>query len=643
VPKEKKEFLRTVPPFSLLPSEVIDGLLLKIKVKTFPAGAYVFRQGEESLDTLFLILSGSAEVVAINDKGDETVVGFRSEEEFFGETGLTGGQYSATIRAKEELTCLLIPGEEIEELIGRHNNFAGYVTELLLERMRSLYEEIIHEQSFDANSRVETPLFRKRISDIMSTPVVTCRVDDSVVSVSKLMEHKKISAVFVVDNESRPVGVITTADLVHKIIARSVTDYLNVTAGMIMNTKLVSIPSKAFFAEALLAVSKYQTKHLAVTSREKLVGIVTVADLIKTRSTGTLTLIHDIESQQDIEGLTAIGTETDNLLNALVAEKAPVQEILMIISEFHERLTRKVVQLCEQEMVKMGYGPPPVEYCWVNMGSAGRKEQTARTDQDNMIIFKDHESIDLDYIQGYFLKLAIMVNEGLDRCGFAKCPGNVMASNPQWCKSLGEWEELCEVWIGTVAKDPQAIRQLTILLDFRPVYGNKKLADSLWKNIIKLYNNNSSAVTHFLTQDDLSARVPVTMWGGFSTVKTGPHKDEINLKNSACVHIVNCIRIFALNSGITETSTFRRIAELRKRGGLKSDEADFIEASFETLMMFRVRENLKKVKRGEKADNYINPAHLRKQEREILKGAFTAVNRLQKLTGSTFTVVWLSK
>ncbi len=642
MPKEKKEFLRTVPPFSLLPPEVIDGLLLKISVKSYTAGSYVFKQGEESLNTLFLILNGSAEVVASNDKGDETVVGFRSEEDFFGETGLTGGQYSASIRAKEDLTCLLIPGEEMEELIGRHTNFAGYVTELLVERMRALYEEIIHEQSFDAYSRVETPLFRKRISDIMSTPVVTCRIDDVVVDVSKLMEKKKISAVIVVDNETRPVGVITTADIVNKIIARSVTDYLSATAGMIMNTNLISIASKAFFAEALLAVSKYQTKHLAVTSREKLVGIVTVADLVKTRSTGTLTLIHDIESQQDIEGLSTIGTETDNLLNALVAEKAPVQEILMIISEFHERLTRKVVQLCEQEMVKKGYGPPPVDYCWVNMGSAGRQEQTARTDQDNMIIFKDHESIDPDYIQGYFLKLAILVNEGLDRCGFAKCPGNVMASNPQWCKSLAEWEELCEAWIETVTKDPQALRQLTILLDFRPVYGNKKLADSLWKSIIKTYNN-SSAISHFLTQDDLSARVPVTMWGGFSTEKTGPHKDEINLKSSACVHIINCIRIFALKSGISETSTFRRLSELRKRGGLKSDEADFIEASFETLMMFRIRENLKKVKRGEKADNYINPSYLSKQEREILKGAFTAVNRLQKLTGSTYTLVWLSK
>ncbi|MFZ5648599.1 MAG: DUF294 nucleotidyltransferase-like domain-containing protein [Bacillota bacterium] len=642
MPKTIMEFLKTVPPFSLLPEEVSQGLVPKIIIKTYPPGSYVFRQGDNSLDTLFLIIKGSAEVVATNDKGDEAVVGFRGEEDFFGETGLTGGQYSASIRAKEELTLLLIPGDEIETLIGRHTNFAGYVTELLVERMRSLYDEIIHEQSFDAYSRVETPLFRRRISDIMSAPVITCKKDDLVVDAAKLMEQKRISAIMVVDDDNRPAGVLTNVDLVNKIIARSVTDYLDTTVEKIMNNNVVSIPSEAFFAEALLAVSKFQTKHLAVTSRGKLVGIVTVADLVKTRSTGTLTLIHDIDSQQDIEGLSKIGAETDNLLNALVAEKAPVQEIFMIISELHDRITRKVVQLCEQDMIKRGYGPPPVEYCWVNMGSAGRHEQTARTDQDNMIIFKDSNEIGNENLGEYFLKLAILVNEGLDRCGFSKCPGNVMASNPQWCKSLAEWEELVELWIESVSKDPQALRQLTILLDFRPVYGEKKLAETLWKNIIKFYSK-SSAISHYLTQDDLSARVPVTMWGGFATEKSGPHKDEINLKSSACVHIVNCIRIFALKNGITETSTFGRLAELRKRGGLQPDEADFIEAAFETLMMFRIRENLKKVKRGEKADNYINPSHLSKQEREILKGAFTAVSRLQKFTGSMFTLIWLSK
>jgi len=640
MPKNIREVLDNIPPFNFLPSDVLDTLEFKLNMKTYSPGIYVIRQSQDSLNALFLIVRGSAEVVAVNDKGDEAVIGYRGVEEFFGETGLTGGQYPESVRAREELTCILIPGAVIEQLIGKHSDFAGYLTELLVERMRSLYDEIIHEQKFDSAGQLETPLFRKRVSDIMSAPVITCTTEDLITDVAGIMEQNNISAVVVTSGDSNPVGLITLANLVHRVLARSVTDYLALTAGQIMSPQVVSIPAESFYADALLAASRNRVKHLVVTSRGRLAGMVTLADLIKTRAAGNLKIIHDIETQRDIDGLAKIGTEIDTLLNALVAEKAPVPEILIILNEFHERLTRKVVQLCEQDMINRGYPVPPVEYCWVNTGSAGRQEQTIRTDQDNFIIFRDHETESADSIREYFLKLALLVNEGLDRCGFVKCTGNVMASNPQWCKSLGEWEQVVERWVESVGGDPNSLRQITIMMDFRPVYGDKKLADTLWKKVIKFYSQ-SPAVSHYLTQDDLSSKVPVTMWGGFATEKSGPHKEQMNLKNLACVHIVNCTRIFALKNGITETNTFKRLAGLKKKGALKADEADFVAAAYETLLMFRIRENLKKVNRGEKADNYINPSHLTRQEREILKDAFTAISRLQKLTSSSFTLFWL--
>ncbi len=641
MPKSIKEVLDSIPPFSLLPPDLLRMLESKLEMKTYSPGVYVIRQAQESLNTLFLIVRGSAEVVAVDGKGDEAVIGYRGVEEFFGETGLTGERYQASVRVRDELTCILIPEEVIEQLIGKHSDFAGYLTELLVGRMRSLYEEIIRDQIYDAAGNPETPLFRKRISDIMSSPVITCAAEDLIIDVAGIMEEKTISAVVVVDGDGKPVGLITMADLVHRILARSVTDYLGMTAGQIMNTNVVCVSAKSFYADALLAVSRNRVKHLLVTNRGRLAGIVTLADLIKSRAAGNLKIIHDLESQRDIEGLARIGVEIDTLLNALLAEKAPVREILRIMGEFHERLTRKVIQLCEQEMISRGYSAVPVEYCWVNTGSAGRREQTIRTDQDNFIIFRDHETESADSIRDYFLKLALLINDGLERCGFAKCKGNVMASNPQWCKSLGEWEQVVEHWIQTAGNDPNSLRQITIMMDFRPVYGEKNLTDALWEKVIQSYRQ-SPDISHHLTRDDLSFKVPVTIWGGFATEKSGPYKDQINLKNTACIHIVNCTRIFALKNGVTETNTFKRLAELKEKGALKPDEVEFVEAAYETLLLFRIRENVKKVNRGENADNRINPSLLTRQEREILKDAFTATSRLQKLTSSTFTLFWLA-
>lgn len=633
--------LLSVPPFMSLPVAEIKDIADRINIQTYQPGTYVFRQGDESTNILYIVVQGSADVLVSNEDGVDTIVSHRANYDFFGETVLlTGESYPGSVRAREEMTCLLIPASEVERLVTRFPEFSGYFTGALLDRMRSLYEEIVSEQTFDAYSHVDTPLFRKRISELMSAPVVTCLPTDSVIKAARIMSEKKISAVVVADEHSRPLGMLTSNDLARKIIAQGIPNYENITAGSIMSGNLVSIPADSFYHQAMLAVAKNQIKHLAVTRGDRLVGIVTSADLIKTRSTGSLLVTHDIESQQSIEGLTVVGREVDNILNALVAEKAPVPEILNIMSEFHERLTRRVIQLCEDEMVSRGRGIPPVEYCWVNMGSAGRKEQTLRTDQDNAIIYADGEGGTEEQVKEYFLELASLINDSLEKCGFAKCPGNVMASNPKWCRSLSGWQSAVRRRGEGLGGNPEYVRTLTILLDFRPVYGDIELSNSLWDSIFAT-SREFVAITHFLTRDDMKARVPVSMWGALQANKSGPHKDEINLKNAASVHVVNCMRIFALSRGLTVTSTFGRLKALARGGTFSKDDADLIRAAFETLLMFRIRENIKKVKHGKKADDYVNINNLTKRERQILKDAFSAVSRLQKLTSSEFNIMWL--
>lgn len=632
--------LQAIAPFNSLSPAVLSKLAQKLQQKTYPRDSYVFKQGQKSQNVLYLIVEGLAEVIVTNDKGIETVISYRRQYDFFGETVvLTQKPYPGSVRAKEDLTCLLLPGEEFERLIQNHLEFSGFFSQIVTERMRVLYEEIVTEQSYEAYSSVESPLFRKRVSELMSSPVVTCYRGDLISSVAQTMAKKNISAVIVVDEPGHPVGLITEKDLVGKVIARSMCPPESCTAEAVMNPDLVKVPANAFFNQALLAVVKHQVKHLAVMDQDHLVGIVTIGDLIKTRSTGTLRVTHDIESQRTLEGLAAAGREVDNVLNALVAEKASVPEIFEIVSEFHDRLTRRVILLCEAEMLKEGYGPPPVGYCWINMGSAGRKEQTLRTDQDNALIYADGQPGREKELEEYFHVLATKVVEALAQCGFAKCRGDVVASNPQWCKPLSRWQETVEHWIGHV--EPMNIRMLTIFLDFRSVYGEKNLADMLWKSIFAAFKE-SMAVSHLLTHDDTKFRAPVSLLGGFVTEKTGPHKNELNLKASACVHIVNCVRIFAVKHKITETSTFGRLKELIRMRAIPQDDGEFIHAAYETLMMFRIRENLKKAKQGKEPDNYINPHHLSKREQALLRDAFSVISRLQKLTSNHFSIFWLN-
>ncbi|MEW6273616.1 MAG: DUF294 nucleotidyltransferase-like domain-containing protein [Bacillota bacterium] len=628
------EVLKNCVPFSSLGDEALAELAGHVEVKTYPKGSYVFRQGQQSLQVLFLIAAGLGEVTLTDDRGQETIVSYRRQYDFFGETALlTGKSYGGSVRAAEDLTCLLVPREKVEELIASHPEFSSFFTALLSERLRMLYEETVAQQSYEAYSTTESPLLRKRVSEIMTRSPVTCHLQTPVTTVARLMADYRISSVIVVNDAGYPAGLITEKDLVHKVVTRPSWQAENLTADLVMDEKLVKLQIDDFYNQALLAVVKHQVKHLVVMDGEQLAGILTLRDLIKTRSVGSLWVTDKIETAKNLDDLARIGQEVDNFLNALVAERASVPELFEIIAEMHDRLVCRVIELCEQEMVKKGYGPPPAEYCWVNMGSAGRKEQSLRTDQDNAIIYADGDPANAQYFQ----TLGARVVEELVRTGFAWCKGGVMASNPQWCRPLSQWKEVVTVWI--TRAEPEDIRLLTILLDFRPVYGAKNLGHELWSYIFSVFKKPGKA-SHFLTEEEVRVRVPLTFFGGFATEKAGPHKNEINLKD-ACRHIINCVRVFAVRNEIAESSTLGRLAQIIEKQILSREDGEFVQNAFETLMMLRIRENLKKVKQGKEADNYINPYRLNKTEQSLLKDALAAILRLQKLTSSHFTDYWL--
>lgn len=630
--------LRSIAPFSSLSEPVLAEIAAQVHLQRFSRGAYVFKQGTGSLKTLFMVVEGLAEVTVTDNRGQESVVGYRHQPDFFGETVvLTDEEYPGSVRAKEDLTCLAIPREVFEHLMYHHPEVASFFSRVLLSRMRRLYQEIVAEQAPDTSVRAEAALFRRRAAEIMSAPVITCRADDPINNVARLMVGRNISAVVVVDHSGRPLGLVTERDLVSRLTDPRREWPAHLTAETLMQKKLVEVPATAFLYEVLVQLIKHGGKHLAVTESGLLAGIISVADLARARSTGTLRVIHRIESQQTLEGLCAASQEVDNFLNTLVAEKTAVRDILDIITELHDAFTRRVIQLCEAE-VELEHGPKPGAYCWIAMGSAGRREQTIRTDQDNAIIYADPENGTETASAAYFHHLGTRITEALARCGFRKCRFGIMPSNREWCRSLGKWQEHLAHLI--MRGTPEDTRALTILLDLRPIYGNFGLAQRLWETAFKAFDRAASGILPLVADSMAQMRVPLNLFGGFITEKSRPHKHELNLKAAACVHIVDTIRIFAMKHRITKTATLERLRLLAEANILSRDDAEFTEAAYETLLMFRIRENLKKLHRGEEPDHYIHPGALSKREQKILKDALSVIPRLQNIISARFGELW---
>ena len=625
------DILRKTKPFSLLEDTDLEKLVPHVTRQEYSAETFVFRQGEETKSTLFLIIDGLAEISISNENAEDSVVGYRRTSEFFGETALLSDKpYPASVKAVTGLECLLIPRNDFELLLENNAGFASFFGRVVSDHFRNLFEEV--SLKLDPMALMETRASWKRASELMSRPVITCLPGEKTSEIARLMSVKKISALVVTGEDGRLRGLVTEKDLVEKVVAESKNPDAT-SAAEIAVTNPVCVSPNSHYYQVLLEMIKGQAKHAIVAEQGRPIGIITIRDLIRSRNTGVITVINRLETQTGIKELASVAQEIDNILNSLVAENAPIPEILDIITEFYDRLTRQIINISMQEMLPR-YGPAPAKFCWLTMGSGGRKEQFLRTDQDNALIYRHIErTASAKRAEEYFARLSDLVVNGLAECGFALCPGEVMASNPQWRGDDLYWKEQVSNW-GNRSQNIDT-RMLTIFLDFRPVYGHFTLAEDLRHHINEEFSAQRLALA-FLAEDASRGKVPLGFLGKPVGERSVQHRTEIDLKTSASVHLVDCVRLLALERKANVTNTMERLRFLKQQNALSEDLLDLLETAFQTIMLFRFRGSLKKIREGKKPDNYLDDLKsLNSREKALLRDALKAVDRLMSVVRET--------
>ncbi len=114
----------------------------------------------------------------------------------------------------------------------------------------------------------------------MSKPVKSVNIEANVRTVVKEMNKHKIASILVVDNNGKPVGVITERDILQRVIEEN--QSLDLTkAKDIMSSPIHYINSKKTIKEACELMVLFKLKRLIVIDENKPVGIITIADIIK--------------------------------------------------------------------------------------------------------------------------------------------------------------------------------------------------------------------------------------------------------------------------------------------------------------------------------------------------------------------------
>ncbi len=618
-------FLSNIHPFNSLNEIDLGEIAGTMELKRFSPGELIINQGASG-EHFYIIKSGLVKVYLLDEEGKETVLGFLGEGDCFGEIALLSqGPTTAYIRAAEQTIGLIQSKEIFLQMTQRHPVFYQFFNQLLTQRMRAIYRELLSESPGVA--QVEPFLYRKRIKEMISPLKASVSPQSSIRQVTQEIIEKGLSTVVILDGQGKPQGVIRPHRILKSVLLEGTPPQAPVET--IMEKDFHSIDTTGYFFDALYQMIKYETNELIALTEERVEGILTGFDLLRFRGREALSLIRNIEEAPTLSQLNAMRGEVEKVLRALITDGALASHACKIVSEFNDRIVRRVIQLIEIEC-----GPSPVPYAWLGLGSEGRKEQTLLTDQDNALIFSGPAS---EQTFHYFKRFSAQVVEGLNRCGIPKCKGGVMAENPRFFGDVGQWMTRTTGWIQAPVLQEKELMDTYVFLDFRSVSGDPSIEKELKSHVIRLTRECPSFLTS-LAQTIVSIPIPIGFFKNFIVEKSGKHKNRLNLKLYGLVPLITCIKILALHQGATETNTLERIKALNQCKAFSDDQAELLEQAFETFLTLKIRNNLNDIDQGRELSNHIDPAALSTRQKQLLKEAFWTVSQLQKTTRNLLKV-----
>ena len=243
-------------------------------------------------------------ITLVSPGGIDMVVDYRKEGQFFGGTPIfTGEPYAGGARTVKPTVCYLIPEAILHKLQKASPQLGRFFTSTVLSRVRKLYSEIVSEHSGSALTQMEAYPFKKRLSEIMSSPVITCSPDTPVGTVARKLTEHGISFLVVTNPDNEPVGIISGSDLVAKVLAPEDVDARSMTARDVMRSGPRTMSPETYMYEAMALMTSHGLNYLPIVDRNQLVGVVTPRDLMRYRSQKALLLLGNIREEQSLEGL----------------------------------------------------------------------------------------------------------------------------------------------------------------------------------------------------------------------------------------------------------------------------------------------------------------------------------------------------
>jgi CBS domain-containing protein len=478
----------------------------------------------------------------------------------------------------------------------------------------------------------EESFFFLHVKNVCRSPAITCSPDISVIEAARLMCEQNIAGLIVVDNNA-PVGIFSVRDL-RDIVATDGEHLLRHKVRDVMHVGVITVRHSAYVFEAIFKMAKNNIHRLAVVDENRdLVGIINATDLLSQQTRSPLYLTQEIQTAESFADLQSINSSILDMVHSAMDAGADTRSLVHLIAHFNDGFTERIIQL----MASTEGTTLPRHAAYLALGSEGRGEQTLRTDQDSAMVYADGMSAGEREQCARFAERLVDV---LEFVGIPRCPGNTMASNPQWRHSLGDWKEMLEKWI--TVPDGENMVNFGMFQDFRTIHGDKSLEKDLRAFIHTTVQRHKLFFPH-VAKNIVRFPPPLGMFGRIKVERTGSNRGKIDLKKAGIFAITEGASLLALENNVDDGTTWDKLEKLGQLSVLSKKDSERISEAFSQLVNFRLQHQLRELAAGNKPGNAVDPQRMPEKTRGQLREALRGVNLLLRIIREHYRLDFISR
>lgn len=482
------------------------------------------------------------------------------------------------------------------------------------------------------NAVAEDSVLFVRVGTLCRGAVIACAPETGLVEAARLMRLHDITGLVVRERE-RPIGIFSIRDFI-RLVAGSDGDLAGLTVRDGMTASLITIKEQDSALDAIFLMARHNIHQLGVLDAAgQLSGLISDTDLLSLQTRTPLYLNTEIDAANSIAELRLISAKMLDTVVLATRTGADIRGLVQLISHFNDALTQRLIYLLEhEEGIALPQGA-----AYLVLGSEGRGEQTLRTDQDSAIVYADDLPADqLPQIERFSQRIV----EALESLGVPRCPGNTMASNPQWRHSLSQWRRLIDQWMTVF--NPEHMVSFGMFQDLRAVHGELSLERRLHEQILAGVDRNAIFLA-FVARNILRFQPPLGMFGRFRVEKKGEHKGKIDLKKAGIFAITEGASLLALEAGVVDGTTWDKLELLGKRGIVAASDLETVQDAFDYLVRLRLQRQLKALAAGQRPSNHVDPLIMTDKERDRLREALKGVGTFLNIVRDHFQLNLISR